>query len=142
MEILLDNPIVLIILIGFISSLFKKIKGNASDGQKTRPARPVSMPANLERNHTPGGSGTGTQTNIQQLYQDTKQRGVKVPDEPVSRSARGRRLGETNPQLETQSSERRLDFEPDSNSLVEGIIWSEVLGPPRSKKPYSSGRRN
>ena len=142
MEILLDSPILLVILIGLISSIFKRIKGNAVDAQNQRPARPVSMPATTGRNHMPAGSGTATQTNIQQLYQETKQREVKAPEEAVLRGARGRRIGQDNPQLATQPSERSNGFQPDANTLVEGIIWSEVLGPPRSKKPFSSGRRN
>ncbi|WP_413308686.1 hypothetical protein AA0X95_10695 [Bacillus sp. 1P10SD] len=30
---------------------------------------------------------------------------------------------------------------PDLNTLVNGIIWSEILGEPRAKRPYFSKRR-
>jgi hypothetical protein len=30
---------------------------------------------------------------------------------------------------------------PDANTIVNGIIWSEILGEPRAKRPYFSKRR-
>lgn len=32
-------------------------------------------------------------------------------------------------------------YEPQKQSLVDGIIWSEILGPPRSKNPHRSLNR-
>jgi hypothetical protein len=35
-----------------------------------------------------------------------------------------------------------VSFEkPDANTIINGIIWSEILGEPRSKKPYIAKRR-
>ncbi|MFZ7945445.1 hypothetical protein [Neobacillus sp. 19] len=33
-------------------------------------------------------------------------------------------------------SEPMISKEPDSNTVINGIIWGEILGEPRSKKPY------
>lgn len=34
-----------------------------------------------------------------------------------------------------------LSEKPDSNTIINGIIWAEILGEPRSRKPYFSNKR-
>ncbi|MBV7507530.1 hypothetical protein KW850_20010 [Bacillus sp. sid0103] len=35
-----------------------------------------------------------------------------------------------------QEDENHFSFNPDEKMLLNGLIWSEILGEPRSKKPY------
>ncbi|WP_172249732.1 hypothetical protein [Saccharibacillus deserti] len=35
----------------------------------------------------------------------------------------------------------QLFAKPTANDLRKGVLWAEILGAPRSRKPYSSGRR-
>ena len=157
MEALFDNPIILFILIGLISSIFNKVKGNGQDNQNQRPQRPVrpasppvemSRPAETEPEREPRPTFSERSTNalndIQKVYLERKQHAEKAPSEPRN-SERGRlSIGNTSPRsrLPLEKSEPAIDFKPDRDNLIEGIIWSEILGKPRAKKPYSAGRRN
>ncbi|HAQ08700.1 MAG TPA: hypothetical protein DCR24_14765 [Bacillus bacterium] len=155
MEALFDNPIILFILIGLISSIFNRIKGNAQDSQNQRPQRPVhpasqpldrSRPAETKREPRPViiENSTEALSDIQKVYLERKQRADKASSE--SRGPERGRLstGTTSPRsrLHSEKAEQVINFNPDRNNLIEGVIWSEILGKPRAKKPYSAARRN
>ncbi|WHY76174.1 hypothetical protein QNH20_18880 [Neobacillus sp. WH10] len=40
-----------------------------------------------------------------------------------------------------EESETIISKDPDPKNLINGIVWSEILGEPRSKKPYFAKRR-
>lgn len=43
---------------------------------------------------------------------------------------------DNNPVSTNQADEGLHSLKPDEKTLINGIIWSEILGEPRSKKPY------
>ncbi|WLR56296.1 hypothetical protein LC048_05045 [Mesobacillus subterraneus] len=59
------------------------------------------------------------------------------------RSSNGRMSGEGSGRLQQKREEKETEvvFQPDRDTLVEGLIWSEVLGKPRAKRPYNPLRR-
>ncbi|WP_210366884.1 hypothetical protein [Bacillus sp. REN3] len=152
---LITNPIVLFILIGFFSSLYNKAKGNAEDQQRPRPARPARETVDMgnpqasrrvpqQQRTTEAVEPPGTLNDIQKVYLERKRQADQQPDE--SRRKEKGRLGERNRIQETKQPDRNqgssFDFQPDGDKLIEGLVWSEVLGPPRAKRPYHPPSRN
>lgn len=167
---LFSNPIAIFILIGVISSLFNKAKENAKEQQqrRARPSNPpvaesVSAPAEMRdrRKDTPRDSERtskpvkpaparadrepGVLSEVQKVYQEKKRQAERSPSSQ-RKTDRGSRLsaGETTGRLmqEKRYPEPESSFQPDRDRVVEGLIWAEVLSPPRSKKPYNPSRRN
>lgn len=54
--------------------------------------------------------------------------------------AAGRQQAESSKIDDHQQTESLSLEHPDSNTLVNGIIWSEILGEPRAKRPYFQKR--
>jgi hypothetical protein len=193
MELLLElfsNPIALFILIGVISSLFNKVKGNVQEQQR-RPVRPSGPLADMRRpveahqdprydnrRNTQPGPGHDQRRgskpeprqdnrresvnsprpvqpapvivereaevlgDLQKVYQERKQQSQKA-NQNQRGAERGRMSSEVSGRMrqEKVDKEPELDFQPNQEKLVEGLIWAEVLGKPRAKKPYQPGRR-
>jgi hypothetical protein len=187
---LFSNPIALFILIGVISSLFNKAKGNVQEQQR-RPVRPSGPLADMRRpaeahqdprtdnrrrtQPVPGhdqrrGSkpeprqdnrresintprhvqptpviaerGAEVLGDLQKVYQERKQQSQKA-NQNQRAAERGRMSSEDSGRMRQQRADKepQLDFQPDQKRLVEGLIWAEVLGKPRAKKPYHPGRK-
>lgn len=146
MEILFDSPILLIIVIGFLSSLYKRIKGTDENSRRPRPASkasPASPPAPQPARQSGGGGSTA---NLRQLYQEQRSQVENAQEnrrqrEP-GRSGRFSASSLPSSSSEALAAEPKLHLKPDRDSLIEGVIWSEILGEPRSKKPYRPAGRN
>lgn len=162
---LLGNPVLIFIVIGIISSLFNKAKGNGQEQQKRRPVRPVGKPEVMkmpaETKHKPKpvprpasprsvqqapvqAKSTTVQVNdMQKVYQERKQQ-AETADSRQRTASSGRLTANTDSgrlRKAEASTEPSFQFEPDQDRLIEGLIWAEVLGKPRSKKPYQTGAR-
>ena len=101
---------------------------------QSRPARPQQDKTELEAT---GASG------IQKVYQERKRQAEKSDSKP--RTERGRLSTDgaaVRSRLSDVKEEPVVNFQPDQDRLIEGLIWAEVLGQPRAKKPYSPGRRD
>lgn len=145
-EFFFENPFIFVILVAVLSSLFKKKKGD-TESKKTsnRPKgnkqaqsnNPFDEVKEIFKEVTRSFSeGTITSERkiehpvVQQKAEELRQQMVKA--EPL-KSAEPQSLPI---QEELRSKEMKLNQE----KLVEAIIWSEILGPPRAKKPYMKSR--
>ena len=93
--------------------------------------------------HDPGEAGVEIVNDLQKVYLERKHQA----DEQVNkeRSGNGRMsAGESSGRLKQKREqyESEVVFQPDKDTLVEGLIWAEVLGKPRAKRPYNPVRRN
>lgn len=159
MEFLLENPFILIALFALISSFFSKGKGAAKEEQKRR------------QQQRPIGEVKPFQTFEEMLFPETvKEKSPTIPEKEVvdkqvvhakaqmeakiaalqeerkkieAKTARISTVSRLQqPQMmEVEQSESR-SFDVDATKLVDGIIWSEILGPPRSKKRHRPVNRN
>jgi hypothetical protein len=141
MKTLLENPIILVILVGIISSFFKKVKSQQENGEKGKP-NPVRIP----------------QVKIEPVRRNKKQRrnSEGLGEQPYPQRKPANIQNERNNRLEqeaTLKSNQKIvpakkvieddnKVQIDTERLIDGIIWSEVLGPPRSKRPHRSIRNN
>ncbi|WP_226526399.1 hypothetical protein [Metabacillus niabensis] len=154
---IISNPIVWAFLVWLFSRLFTnknneeenkpEVPGQPKNRQEPRQnprqnprptARPVPKPVmttvESKRNE---GSKPPLQT-VQEAYEKMKQRSSEkeievrvVKEQPKPKSVM--------PQERTLSVNRNVRQNPlviDQNKAAQGVIWSEILGPPRAKNPH------
>jgi FtsZ-interacting cell division protein YlmF len=166
MEFLFDNPFILMILIGLISTLFGK-KGEQQEQQKRpqqrrpsqqprqgpgqpaqqrperrtaqqRPERPAQpVPPSLEKKVERTAASIPQLTDVQKIYED-KRREINESARHEPRTASG---APASVQAGSEEKPVTLDLKPDGNRLIEGIAWAQVLGPPRARDPHRTMRR-
>lgn len=145
MEILFENPILWIVLLGVISSLFRG-KKREEEGQKTR-SNPV------ENRPTPkSGSAFGE---LKEIFREVN-RTFQEETKPTQTLKKERVQEVIEPASYTQMadqgntafaqeievvqkapiSQKKNQLKVDESKLVDAVIWSEILGPPRAKNPY------
>jgi hypothetical protein len=145
LEILFENPILWLVLLGVISSLFRG-KKREEEGQKTR-SNPV------ENRPTPkSGSAFGE---LKEIFREVN-RTFQEETQP-SQTLKKERVQEViEPAIYTQRAvqektsianeieivqkapilQKKNQLKVDESKLVDAVIWSEILGPPRAKSPY------
>lgn len=161
MELLFENPFIIIILLGIISSLFKKRK---DDNPKRQSHRPQPANPQLEQKVEPPvyskESADAAQARQEQANKPL-QKGyeLKKKQENVSMGElqMQQRMLERQAKLVKSAADEYIKIantaapEKSANStigskiegkqrLIEGIIWSEILGPPRAKRPYRQNK--
>ena len=141
MEFLFENPIFLVIVIGLISSLYKQLKrGVPEDGkqhprgpftQTTQPinSRPVERKKPVVRNKP-----------LDEVFLEAKRMVEKPPiKQQIENRTAAKEVPARNPVTPiapNKGTNKESSHVINKSRLVDGVIWSEVLGPPRSKKPH------
>jgi hypothetical protein len=144
------------IIIGVLSSILSKGKGNKQPS-KDKPSSGNSFEEfrTLFQNQLTGQVPEKTNT-IQQPeqmeVQASKMRNFEEKYQQMNQDTETSHLGRTKSSTPKQQKRTRakvtddkavdnnslVSERPDAVVLINGIIWSEILGEPRSKKPYSS----
>jgi hypothetical protein len=143
------ETIIFLIIVGILSSIFGKAKGNSNPGRTKSFSgkgfddlrRMVESQMEIKPVKT-GQISTGEPVKqdiaiqpitIEEKYQELKQKPV------VDRIQVGNSRNEA-PRIVVESED--IPFEkPDDKTIINGIIWGEILGEPRAKKPYFSRKR-
>ncbi|KOP83494.1 hypothetical protein ACFFHH_09715 [Cytobacillus solani] len=161
MEFIFENPWLLFIVIGIITSIFNKLTGNQGK-QKSRPQRQPIQPqkgANhstsspireVKKNEALPAIPKKVINNIEKEYAERK----KQAEETLHSLKDKQRALENKTQSLLAVSERgsmRLDFNSEKDEkpsfliekqkLAEGVVWAEILGPPRALNPHKSIRQ-
>jgi hypothetical protein len=126
-----------------ITSFLKRLKGTPSEGPKepewkkmlnlpplfeeVPPSREVSLPKKEQ---------VENQSKILQEYYQVKNREETEELRNIVRKEPQRNQKVT---LSTMTQEQVI-YTPDKEKIIDGIIWSEILGPPRAVKSHSSRR--
>ncbi|TDL82252.1 hypothetical protein [Peribacillus frigoritolerans] len=142
-DFILTNPLVIAGLIFVLSSLFgKKKRERQQRRQKEKPASAAPVPSiDQTANHQPAKERMkeAIQT-IESRYQAAK----------TDSSELGNEIGSPADEMKTEivtvskisKPERaKANHVINKDNVVQGFIWSEILGPPRSKKPHPSAKR-
>ncbi|RBP94094.1 hypothetical protein DFO70_105338 [Cytobacillus firmus] len=155
MEFLLENPFILIALIAFISSFFKKKKKEKpvkqtprslqQEQQAERTSADSALPVTLKEEYRQQAEKA---RRIEEEYRQRKQqaeesmKALQNQRRAVERKAStlAKTASNTNAEQPKEPSGAG-SFELRKQSLVDGIILSEILGPPRSKNPHRSLNR-
>ncbi|MCS0670846.1 hypothetical protein [Cytobacillus firmus] len=157
MEFLLENPFILIALIAFISSFFKKKKEekpvkqtprSIQQEQRTQAERTSPDSALAETLKEEYRQQAEKAKRIEEEYRQRKQQAEEsMKALQNQRRAAERKASALAKTASNTNAEHRKEpsgagsFEFRKQSLVDGIIWSEILGPPRSKNLHRSLKR-
>lgn len=141
------ETIIFLIIVGILSSIFGKGKGKNNPGRnkpfsgkgfddlrKMVELQMDSIPKKTGQISTgqPIKQGIDIQHNsIQEKYQELKQK----PEVDRMQVSQQHPLKVT--RIQTEPDNVTLE-KPDEKTIINGIIWAEILGEPRAKKPYSS----
>ena len=143
MEFLFENPIFLVIVIGLISSLYKQLKKGGPEDGKQHPRGPftqTTQPINsrpVERNRPVVRSKP-----LDEVFHEVKRMVEKTPIvQPIENRTAAKVVSARNPVTPidpNKGTNKQSSHVITKTRLVDGVIWSEVLGPPRSRKPHSA----
>lgn len=151
MEILLENLIILIILISFITSIFKnKQKKRSSPApvekkpeQKNSSAFEEMKEIFKEVNRTFQEDTKPPQRKLTKVYQDKINQTKGLVDHVTSQRddrVNSYRPNETDVPQRVPISAPQNHLSVDRSNLVDAVIWAEILGPPRAKNPYPKNK--
>jgi DNA mismatch repair ATPase MutL len=151
MDFLFENPIIIVILIGIISSLYKQVKGaQPEEGKRTNrpnqaPVSPVGQNKPVRRqkqaNKPVRGQNVANQSN-QHQGSASKHENLNSATRIETQENKQTKMEMNENKAATQQKEenKQKSLNVSQSNLVDGLIWSEVLGPPRAKRPHRSIR--
>jgi inner membrane protein involved in colicin E2 resistance len=138
---LLTNPLVWAVLVGLFTKIFvskedeNKKKQQETKKTKNQLPKPVMTTVEKPRENRRRQKQIEKQT-VQQAYEKLKnheaeqiQKNINVSPQQTRKTAMTRSQANNKP-----LQEEKMIF--NQKTAVQGIIWSEVLGPPRSKNPH------
>ncbi|MCF6137969.1 hypothetical protein [Pseudalkalibacillus berkeleyi] len=155
-ELLMANLFFVILIIGGIYSFFKRQMEKYNEEQQPgknrqrqhnpHQAETMSMPRE-ERSRSsrparqPSERSKKVQTNIEEMYMEKREefdrsitdRSTTDRSDRMQRTIRPVR-SKSKPKLKASKS----DLIPNPDNVAQGVIWAEILGPPRSRKPHST----
>ncbi|OIK16599.1 hypothetical protein BIV60_03785 [Bacillus sp. MUM 116] len=148
------ETIIFMIILGVLSAVFGKAKGNRIQSknkpfsfnqfdefrelfsEKATPKQEILTNKVKEQTQK-----MVKQKNIEKNHQQLKQEAETFTLE-VSHVPEKQTVEDVNPLILESDDKTKLPSNgPDENTLINGIIWSEILGEPRAKRPYFPKRR-
>ena len=141
------ETIIFLIIVGILSSIFGKGKGkNNPGGSKPFSGKgfeDLRKMVEVQMDNFPKKTGqisTGQpvkqsnikHTSIEDKYQELKQK-PEVVDKMQGSQPQPLKVS----RIQSETDNVPLD-KPDEKTIINGIIWAEILGEPRAKKPYFS----
>ncbi|WP_342432356.1 hypothetical protein [Neobacillus sp. FSL H8-0543] len=144
------ETIIFIIIAGIFSTIINKAKGNSQPKNKPFTANRFddfrtlfeNQAADPEQLEAPEKVSRGQQVLQEVNLQDIEKKYQQNKQEPlpsrVSRTDSQNRMNKPRPKIKV---EEIVSGSPNKNTVINGIIWSEILGEPRSKRPYSAKKR-
>ncbi|WP_338451572.1 hypothetical protein R4Z09_06745 [Niallia oryzisoli] len=156
MEILFDNPFIVIILIAVIFSLFKNKKKAAQDQKRNMGYPTAKKPV---RSSSPFDEMKDIFKEVTRTLSEESQTPMKKNEEMhrekneneahplkdtfkqknvVTENNKGITTGTPHvPAPQSISMEKKENgMKIDESTLVDAVVWAEILGPPRAKNPY------
>jgi len=140
------ETILFLIIAGILSSIFGRAKGKSNPG-RTKPFTAkgftdIRTQVEQQMRNKPGKPGqisvgqpaksTPDLLSLEKNYQEIKPKPV-VPTKPFEQQVESTLLKDDSGHV----SLKKLD----EKAIINGIIWAEILGEPRAKKPYISRKR-
>lgn len=135
------ETIIFLIIAGILSSIFGKAKGKSTPG-RTKPftvkglneRSPQVEPQMTTKSRKSGQVSIGQPAHQNTNFHSPEEKYLEIKQQPVV----------SNKQLEQQkkttlfkADSQDVSLEnPDEKTIINGIIWAEILSEPRAKKPY------
>lgn len=170
MDVLLENPIIIMIIIGAILSLFNKSKVNNQNqknpSSQTKPtqARSISneqgqrRPVDDRKGMSPVKRLEQMATEMAERYEreyaekrkfaEATLKQAKEEPRPMEREAEQLYVApvksvttESITSQEKQMPAPQLSLTAEKQKVINGVVWAEIMGPPRALNPHRSLRR-
>ena len=130
-ELILNNIVFVIIAIGGILSFFKRM----GDEDQKQNQRPNERP----RKQAPSSGAGRSPSQEQEISDEIQSENVSAYQEALERiSERENSQYELKVEKPKRSSAKQKGISISKRNVRNGIIWAEILGPPRSKRPHPS----
>lgn len=144
LRILFDNPFIIIILIGTIISFFKRANANKQTQPNPRSTRDTNQIPDRKR-ELPQRSKTRLEQQYIEIKKSAEVSQPEVKPEPKIRKTRNDKIESMDEVIRSEDvsvkhQKNISSFTPNNKDIIDGIIWSEILGPPRSMNPHTSQR--
>ncbi|OCA91153.1 hypothetical protein A8F94_04655 [Bacillus sp. FJAT-27225] len=130
------ETIILFIIIAAISAIFNKAKERPADSKR----RTIPELKKEFQEVYKEISQSEIPKSLKELEQRRKQQ-VQIPNreaahpvEAAPKISSGKQLLKEQPVMVNE--ERKPSLEKSEKDLADAVIWAEILGPPRSKRPY------
>ncbi|MBY0145725.1 hypothetical protein [Neobacillus niacini] len=145
------ETIIFLIIVGILSSIFGKGKGKNNPGRN----KPFSgkgfddfrKMVELQMDSIPKKTGQiSTGQPVKQQSADIQHNSIQEKFQELKQKPEVDRMQVSQPQplkvsrIQSEPDNVPLD-RPDEKTIINGIIWAEILGEPRAKKPYFSRKR-
>lgn len=146
MDFLFENPFIIVVLIGIISSLFNKAKGQ-SKGNPSQPkpfAESTPIPQEPSFDDFPEEPIRAFEADYNEMKKEAEKKIRALREQQKRYEERAARLNSeavmSEPKTTAPSTGKveNASLEVDREKLADAVIWSEILGPPRSKRPHRS----
>jgi hypothetical protein len=151
MQIFFDNPIFIFIIIGIIS-MIKKMKESNNQNQKQDKEpeweKEINYPHtfNEDRQEKQRLSTEKAQKNsklAQEFYHIEKNSDITLVNKQTNARKDATPPRKDNAQMDVvikSGKDDRLELSPSKEKVIDGVIWAEILGPPRAIKSHSQKR--
>ncbi|WP_075982347.1 hypothetical protein [Bacillus massilinigeriensis] len=151
MRVLFENPIILIIILGIISSLFKKGKEPEKKGSNQKQSRrrqniPKPLQKSMQELKEVVQTEISTQKKVKtpkKTYIDDLAKYDEVKEESISKindyKEQMEKIERKTELIKKKAEKNQLSpsQQPlDENKIIDAIVWSEILGPPRAKNRH------
>jgi hypothetical protein len=137
------ETILFLIIAGILSSIFGKAKGKSNSGRRTKsfPAKGfddfrTKVEQQMMGPRNKGQISTGQPANKVTDLQSMEEKYQEIKQNPVVTKSQVKQL-QPSKVVRIEEVSDDISFEkPDEKTIINGIIWAEILGEPRAKKPY------
>ncbi|MFD2446110.1 hypothetical protein ACFSO7_19300 [Bacillus sp. CGMCC 1.16607] len=150
MDFIFDNWVVFLFIIGAITSVLKKLKESNNDHSRTKqtewkkgrdfpPIVHENQPEILRSDSKPSMK----KEKRLEKYEDRKEVSEKsIQNEKITSIKHTSQQREKRKEIisEIEKNGEDFDFTPKKDNVIEGVIWAEILGPPRALKSHSTRR--
>lgn len=135
------ETILFLIVVGIVSSIYGRVKGN----QKQSGTKPVAPKSFDNIRALFGEQVSDNQVNRsekvsigQKVSQEFNLQDVEKKYQQIKQGSNSSRIGRITSQPIKTPEVEAFSESPDNKTVINGIIWSEILGEPRSKRPYAA----
>ncbi|WP_243290603.1 hypothetical protein [Bacillus sp. FJAT-47783] len=132
-ELLLDNPLLIAVLIGIVTSILGRKREKEKEEAPPKVKRASVQQTTNQKVEIQSVEEQKVVSEIEKRYEEIKNRNKEMP-------VNTRSIKIQSPSLKNKAVKKNR--KPSLQSPVDGIIWSEILKEPRSKRPFNAYRRN
>ncbi|MDQ0058369.1 hypothetical protein [Paenibacillus harenae] len=143
-QFLLDNIVAVVIALGFVATLLGKVKEKRKPGQTAsfggQPAPDRTEELQEERRRQIEGRHAALESERQRAYEADLELGRRVVDRNAREEAR--RASEADRASHAHRGQRSSPIiggakpELRAEDIRRAVVWAEILGPPRAKRPF------